>query len=254
MPKRKRGCNTCEDALTELNLRIANLSKELKKKKQRQRYQEGRAVASALTPFMKTVLVLLYVFGGYNPSLASSYWLSHQKKRKRPPLPTSLMHRHIEDAFLSYTDDELSLLVDANFTSQRQAWRRAAYFQNKMKLRRWVRTQNVQRGLAPNSRMVIREYNMLRKDTPFLFLQRDHPDPATHSSTRVFLNRWRKEVRGKWKSIRVLEYVSLEHKRAKVCLQTWRTLDSLFGQKQIKKRTLDPGFGPKNGAIFRSCF
>ena len=45
---------------------------------------------------------------------------------------------------------------------------------------------------------------------------RNHPDPAIHSSPRVFLHRWRREVRGRWKSIRVLDYISLADKRGKV--------------------------------------
>ena len=161
------------------------------------------------------------------------------------------MRRRIEDIFLSYADDELSCLVDANITSQRQAWRRAAYFQNKMKLRRWVRTQNVERGLAPNSRMVIREYNILRKDTPFLFLQTDHPDPGTNSSSRVFLNRWRKEARGRWKSIRVLEYVSLEEKRAKVLFQNGIKMSSFFSKNRSKKtKNWNHFSAPKTGPFF----
>ena len=141
------------------------------------------------------------------------------------------MRRRIEDIFLSYTDDDLSSLVDPNRTLQKHAWRRAAYYQNKMKLRAWVRTQSVQRGLVVNSRMVIREYNILRKDTPFLFMQADHPDPATNSSSRVFLNRWRKEVRGRWKTIRILEHVTLEHKRAKVFVSNGAQNWSIFGSK-----------------------
>ena len=217
MPKRKRDCKTSADALEDLNLRIASLSKEIRNKKRRQRRQENQGNPNAISTFMKTVLVLLYVFAGYNVSLASSYWVNQQKKKKnRPALELSQMRRRIEDIFLSYTDDDLSSLVDPKRTAQKHAWRRAAYYQNKMKLRAWVRTQNVQRGLAVNSRMVIREYNIIRKDTPFLFMQADHPDPATNSSSRVFLNRWRKDVRGRWKSIRILEHVTLEHKRAKV--------------------------------------
>ena len=194
MPKRKKECETHEDALEDLNLRLATLKKQIKHQQRRQRRHEERSQPTALSPFMKTVLVLLYVFAGYNSSLASNYWVNQQKKKTRPALPTSEMRRRIEDIFLSYTNDQLSSLVDANLTLQKQAWRRAAYFDNKMKLRHWVRTQNVQRGLAPNSRMVIREYNILRRCTPFLFLQTDHPDPATNSSSRVFLNRWRKSV------------------------------------------------------------
>ena len=243
MPKRKRKVNTAEEQVNHLSLGIASISKALKEQYRRQRYQEWRSKATTLSRFMETVLVLLYVFAGYNDSLATTYWVNQQKKKKRPLLPTSEIRRRIEDIFLSYDDDDLSCLVDPNQTSQKYAWRRAAYFQNKMKLKRWVRTQNVQRGLAPNSRMVIREYNILRKDTPFLLLQTDHPDPATNSSSRVFLNRWRKEVRGRWKAIRVLEYVSLEDKRGKVLLQSGPNHKSIFCERRIpKKTTYEPSF------------
>ena len=172
------------------------------------------------------------------------------------------MRRRIEDIFLSYTDDDLSSLVDPNRTLQKHAWRRAAYYQNKMKLRAWVRTQNVQRGLAVNSRMVIREYNILRKDTPFLFMQADHPDPATNSSSRVFLNRWRKEVRGRWKTIRILEHVTLEHKRAKVFVsngaQNWSIFGSKTGfflQKVFQKKTnMWPSFCRRKWVHFSVTF
>ena len=76
MPKRKRDCKTFADALEDLNLRIASLSKEITNKKRRQRYQENQAKPNAMSTFMKTVLVLLYVFAGYNVSLASSYWVN----------------------------------------------------------------------------------------------------------------------------------------------------------------------------------
>ena len=133
MPKRKRDSATPADALDDLTLSIATISKELRKRKRRQRYQEQRANPTALSAFMKTVLVLLYVFGGYDVSLASSYWVNQQKKKKtnRPTLPDSEMRRHIENLFLSHTDDELSFLVDPNVTSQKHAWRRAAYYQKK---------------------------------------------------------------------------------------------------------------------------
>ena len=78
MPKRKRDCKTFADALEDLNLRIASLSKEITNKKRRQRYQENQAKPNAMSTFMKTVLVLLYVFAGWNVSLASSYWVNQQ--------------------------------------------------------------------------------------------------------------------------------------------------------------------------------
>ena len=221
--KRKRGCQTAEEAVNDLAQGCAALTKLLKNVRQRQKYHNELNNASKLSKFMKTVLVLLYVFGGYEVSLAQSFWVHKRKKEKRPALASSTTKRRIEDLFVSYSDDALIILVDSATTPEKRAWRQAVYWQNKMKLRQWVRLQNVQKGVAPSSRMVICQYNRLRKDTPFLLLPGDHPDPSTSSSSRVFLHRWRRAVHGKWKTIRIQEYVSLHDKRRKAGCQNSRS-------------------------------
>ena len=87
-------------------------------------------------------------------------------------------------------------------------------------------------------------------------MRTDHPDPAVHTSSRVFLHRWRKEMRGRWKSIRTLDYVSLHDKREKV-------FGSQFGSHFFcflayfffkKSQTVAWVSGPEKRPIFRFSF
>ena len=213
--KRKHGCMSLEEAAEDLARRQAEVRRRLKNARSRQLYHERLQTATSVSSFLRTVLVLLYVFGGYRVELAQSYWAWQRKRKKLVPLEPSLTKRQIVDFFLEVPDEHLPSLLNPDVTDQKSAWRRACSWQNKVKLATWVRTCNVAKGLAPSSRMLINEYNRLRNDTPFLIKAEHHGDPATVSSTRVMVHRWRRAVQGKWKSIRILEYVSLEDKRNK---------------------------------------
>ena len=213
--KRKHGCMTLEEHAEDLDARQKEVQKRLRNARKRQLYHERLQAATSMSSFLRTVLVLLYVFGGYRVELAQSYW-SHQRRRKKlAPLQANDSKRRIENEFLEIADDDLESLLTPAIIQKKTFWRRAGYWQNKMKLATWVRRCNVEQGLAPSTRMLVNEYNRLKMSTPFLIKIDGHLDPGQQSSTRVMVHRWRRAVNGKWRSIRVLEYVSLEEKRSK---------------------------------------
>ena len=114
--KRKRSCNTPEEALEVLRKKTNELSSLLHAKKRRRRHRTLQRDGIILYPFMKTVLVLLYVFAGYETSLAQSYWENKRKQKKRLNLPSSETRRRIEDFFLSGSDEALATLLDPSVT------------------------------------------------------------------------------------------------------------------------------------------
>ena len=236
--KRLRECHTPESALDQLRKESKALSNRMQANTRKQKSTARARDSTTVSPCMKRVLVLLYVFASFDPSWAQSYWAYRRKQEKRPAMLSSDTKRCIEDMFLAYSDDGLANLIDPETTPSKVAWRRAAGWQNKMKLQRWVRMQNVRRGLAVRSALVIRQYNNIRRGTPYLLKRDDYGDPAFQVASRVLLHRWRKIVNGRWKSIRIKENISLLSRREKVPLlssfpfKTFPLFSEFFSRKK----------------------
>ena len=250
-----------EETAQDLASQKVQLAKRLRNATRRQRYHARLQTVQSISSFLRTVLVLLYVFGGYRVELAQSYWSWQRKRKKLVPLSPNDSKRHIENLFLEVPDENLaSLFQTSPGPSEKSAWRRACSWQNKVKLAQWVRKKNIAHGLAPNTRMLVNEYNRIIKSAPFLIRAHDYLDPGTQSSSRVMVHRWRRAVMGKWRSIRVLEYLSLEEKRNKAA-----SLELLVQKQPIhflqktdpiskKKGPVALFCGPVSGSISRPSF
>ena len=235
------------------------MTRQLKLARQQERRKKRQEAAVVLPKCLRVVLLLLYVFGGYRPDFAQSYWNLQRSRKKLRALAQEESKCRIENIFLECDLEELDRLSDPNRARSTTALRRASYWFNKMKLAEWVRMCNLQQGLAPCSRLVVCKWNALRRSTPFLWKIDDHLDPSVNAGSRVLLWRWRRAVRGRWKPIRVLEYVPLEVKRNKALLANRRSRQNyVTTSPALPERSPKTNLGtvsvPKKMSIFRLFF
>ena len=217
--KRKRACLTMEEALKCAKAKLNENQKQLKAAKMRLARARQREEATSVSIFLKSVLLLLYFFNNYNANLSIQYWQAVRKRKSLSALSNERCRRVVEDLFMGISEDNLLHLADADVTSQPFALQTAKHFEAKRRLKDWVSKLNIEKGLAPSSRMVAQRYNVLREDVPFVLRAGSQVgpigDPAVDVAARVKLHRWRREQQLRYGAVRVLDYIPLQEKRDK---------------------------------------
>lgn len=248
-PKRKRRAENADSDNVKyegLKAALRAATSRLNVLERKKRRQDQRQNGEKLSGFMRKVLLLLYLLSGYTPTCAVSYWSYIRKRKRLAVLPESECSRVVEDLFLHSNPVTVWDLSDDSSPVDENVRKRAWWWMTRYKLRSWVRDANASKGLAPSSRLLIRQYNGLLQDIPFVIRPAPRDDPAACSYSRVFLRRWRLSVGSRWARIRVRDYVSLEEKRQKVvfvsCFVFFRFFVLFLGPKV--GYMLTPFFGP----------
>ena len=207
-----------------------------------QRMRKHRAAQRAdaedphLSPGLWAGLMLLFYFSGYDTAAPVEYWQLHRRTHRQPPLPAEALKEKMHSLFMDVPPADLIELADpegepAYFLGRplknsdafarrlpslrRFARGRAAAFLAKIRVRDWVQEVNTTKGLAPRTALLVDRFNEHRQAIPSPAEAKYLEHPATSPYTRLFAHRWRRMLKGKVGKVKVLDHVSMEHKRDK---------------------------------------
>ena len=212
------------------------LRRELRAAQQRRRRAEVQSGAAPQPSVcLQAILLLLFLFAGYDNTVAAEYWMRERKTWRLPQLPREALQAKIDELFLSIDNFDLHELADPqgsprNFLggaepgsarasqlerTRRFARKRALAFLVKMRLADWVENANARRGVAPTTRLLIERYNGEVHALPQGLQRSPLAEPATTGYARTFALRWRRSVGARIGKLRVQDFIALEEKRAK---------------------------------------
>ena len=201
-----------------LQAQVVDLRKELRREVQKRcrLRREMRKLANAtLPPVISHGILIVYVLSDYDVTPACEFLRRYFKQKYAESLPEPELKKLVEDLFLRCNEDELAALTDRADPANREAMRKAEQFLLDYSLHRYVREQNMQKGVAPTTQMVLerKHFNENRHEGA---AQQPMSHHAGHTKGRSWAWRWRSRWQVQWKAMRAIEDISVPERRAKV--------------------------------------
>ena len=208
------------DALLERRAALSAALAEVGREKKKVKRELGKdAKVWALTPYLKNVVLIVYVLAGYTADPAARYLATVARKRGWPDKSDDDLKRRAEDVFLGCGNrTELAALTSLQNPSSPEAMRVAVRVVEEWRLAQWVLRLNEQQGVAPSTALVLR-----RCERAFAPLPEGVRPPylgtEAEARARMWARRWRLRWGASHGRIRVREDVPLEERRGKVASQ-----------------------------------
>ena len=177
--------------------------------------EERRAKIWRITPWLRNVIMILYLLASYSKEPVFKYLATVARRRKWPPLKDEEVGRAVDDLFLEISMEELMALADKDKPTDPSAMREASRVYEEWRLAKWAERLNLERGLAPTTAMVLEQYRDNREQVPEAARPR-YCGVAAEAGARMWAWRWRQRWGGRYGSIPTKENVPLGDRRAKV--------------------------------------
>ena len=145
----------------------------------------------------RTVLII-YVLCDYAAEPAARYLSVAARVKDWPARPESEVVAIVEDLFLQAGLDELAALANVHSPSDAEALAAASKCVEEWRLCRWARQQNLERGVAPPSSLLLQRLSADR-------VSRGSADTYRHGLTgraRMFMTRFRQRWAGHYGALR----------------------------------------------------
>lgn len=198
------------DQLAEVQKKIANLQRRIRRAKQRETAREEIVDQQAL---------VLFIFSGYRADVAGHFHLSRSKRC----MSLDSAVAHVEWKYIrAPLEDKVMLMLDPcrQYPIHRllAAFRYLVLFQ----LREWVQKMNYEFGVAPSRRMMVDRIQHLLPDSWPVDLQARLLRPlATARGQRRYLAAFRNRFGCKLGKLRTSPPMSLQEKQSKARVVDW---------------------------------
>ena len=212
--------------LSSLQEQLASGRSELTKAKQKRKDSQRREWK--LTPWLRHVVVDVYVLGGYSAVPAGCYLARAAARRCWEAKSEEDLQTIVEDAFLETGDQELELLTNEDNSTDQSALREAVRFLEEWRLAGWAKALNERQGVAATTDSTLRRYEYARLQLPESVQPRG-AGPVTQSRGREWARRWRKRWGASYGYLRVREDVSADEiqEKAHAVWQWWNYAEGL---------------------------
>ena len=197
--------------------------------------REMRKLASSDFPASTSrVVLLIYFLSDYDSTPACEFLRRYFMQRYGESLEEAKINTLIEDLFLQCDEQALAAAADRAEPTNPEALRKAESFLVDYGLHRYVRQQNLRKGVAPTTQMVLERKHFAehRHDGAILQPMSHH---AGHANGRSWAFRWRARWQVQVKALRAMEDISLADRRAKA--QNEEFLPPPRGRGRPQKRT-----------------
>ena len=219
----------------ELRAALAEIGREKKKVK---RAQDREAKVWVLTPFLKDVVLIMYVLAGYTAEPAARYLAMEAQRRRWPSKSEDDLRTEAEEVFLAFDDvGQLADLTCLENPSHPEAMKVAVKVVEEWRLAQWVWRLNAQQGVAPSTAQVLQRFEQTSSQLPDA-VRPPYLGEATEARGRMSAHRFRQRWGGRHGRIRVQEDVPLEERRAKVQMSK---MPPLFLDFRARFRARNPG-------------
>ena len=197
-----------------LNALAADLAAARRELRNAQSQKRRRMAGAGLTPYQCDVALRAFALSGYNLAVAGAVaqYVASARAGRRMPVP------EIRDLEQKVTD--LFMVTDVNELAEKGRWgampgcaaaRTAERLVQECMLSRWARRVNVERGVAPGTRAVIRAKGE-GKGAPLRVQAVGEP---CSKAQRMWAMRWRRRWGGRVGKLRVREPLAQEEAKRK---------------------------------------
>lgn len=167
----------------------------------------------------QTIIVLtLYVLADHETSVATQWLQCLARRKKWSRKSKDWVVRHIEDLVLSTPENTVQKLGEKSSHPDPRAFGLAWRYLTECQVMQWVKHQNVSRGVAPTTRMVLDQVESQTRNDEAQSGSSAW-GAAFESATRGRVYRWRRFWQGSYTRIRVREDISKDTVREKVCMK-----------------------------------
>ena len=188
-------------------------------KKKIKRAQVKDSKVWALTPFLQSAVLIMYVLAGYTADPAARYLASVARKRGWPEKSEDVLIREAEEVFLAWGDvEQLAALTCLESPSWPEAMKVAVRVVEEWRLAQWVLRLNEQQGVAPSTALVLKRCEQAFSRLPE-GVRPPYLGTEAEARARMWARRWRLRWGARHGRIRVREDVPLEGRRGKAARQ-----------------------------------
>jgi hypothetical protein len=222
--------------------------------KREQQMAEAAAKAASrqwqLTPWLKKVVLGIYVNAGYQAAPAVKFLENTASKRSWAEKGGDELERMVEDLFAEVDLEELVSWSSLEEPSDPSAIKQVLRYVQDWRAAEYVRDLNTRIGVAPSTEDILRKVEENRLQLP-LPSRPESKGTAAEAKARMWAKRWREKWGGRYGKLRVQDDMTLAEMQQKdrflehLCFLFWQ------GRGPKMDPFLGPYSGPKFGAIFR---
>lgn len=203
------------DAKRKLDEAAADVGRELKRAKQRERDKRKKdAKAWVLSSVERNTALIIYSLTNYTAKPAARFLMVCGQKHRWPEKLEQELEVLADDLFLQVSPEDLADLSHMEDSTDPAAMKSALVFAEEWKLAQWTADLNAQHGVAPSTESVLQRYEEQRLAIPEAVRPRSR-GTAHDVAARVWAVAWRRRWGGKHGRIRVQEDIPVEDLRSK---------------------------------------